>query len=148
MRSLAARPGWEEQMFPNWHSCCPGVSSSDSVPLPPLALTGGSLPLDLKPQRMEQGWLFLCQCPAWSCCSPARGGPGEGSRCHCWPTPRVTRGQSGLPWPLTRREIKYSHFSIYPSHLTRAATAQVRTPTTTECIPWALRVFEGVLGLS
>lgn len=41
MRSLAARPGWEEQMFPNWHLCCPGVSSSDSVPLPPLALAGG-----------------------------------------------------------------------------------------------------------
>lgn len=31
---------WEEQMFPNCHLCCPGVSSSDSVPLPLLALAG------------------------------------------------------------------------------------------------------------
>lgn len=106
MRSLAAHPGWEEQMFPNWHLCCPGVSSSDSVPLPPLALTGVPAPLDLQPQRMEQRWLLLCQCPTWSCCSPGRSVPVERSQCHCWPSPRVNQGQSGLPWPLARRKMQ------------------------------------------
>lgn len=92
MRSLAARPDWEEQMFPNWHLCCPGVSSSDNVPLPPLAL---SLPLDLQPQRMSQRCLLLCRCPTWSCPSPARGAPVEGSLCPCWPSPRVTKEAIG-----------------------------------------------------
>lgn len=99
-----------------------------------------SLPLDLQPQRMEQRWLLLCQCPVGAAVLRpvvSRGGV---------PVPLLAEPEGdpatiGAAWPLTRREMKYLLFSIYPSHRTRAATAQVPTPTT-GCIPSALRVSQ------